>query len=88
MLTLALGESSLLVLDTIKSTEIGDSQSPYGAVFLVVVVDMVVVDVQVWLQSVGVTENTSKCKMRPAAVNGQQSQSKQVSICIRDFCSK
>jgi hypothetical protein len=29
-----------------------------------------------------------KCKMRPAAVNGQQSQSKQVSICIRDFCSK
>jgi hypothetical protein len=53
MLTLALGEASLLVLDTIESTEIGDSQSPYGAVFLVVVVDMVVVDVQVWLQSAG-----------------------------------
>lgn len=53
MLTLALGESSLLVLDTIESTEIGDSQFPYGAVFLVVVVDMVVVDVQVWLQSAG-----------------------------------
>lgn len=55
--TLALGEESLLVLETMESTEIGDSQSPYGAVFLVLVLvlvlDMVVVNVQVWLQSAG-----------------------------------
>lgn len=33
--TLARGAESARVLDTIESTEMGDSQSPYGAIFLV-----------------------------------------------------
>lgn len=65
--TLALGEESLLVLETMESNEIGDSQSPYGAVFLVVLVlvvlvlvvlDMVVVDVPSLVTKCGVRERT------------------------------
>lgn len=65
-LTLALGAESLLVLETIDSTEMGDSQSPYGVIFRVDMVVPVVVEVKLSHKMRGLQKHESKTT--PAAL--------------------